>query len=64
MKTIRIIWYITFLIASIWCVWNLLFGNIEWWVGLLPIAFLISTMPFFKPSDFNVFRKPNNKDSK
>ena len=57
MKWVRIIWYIAFLIASIWVIRNLITGRFEWWENLLPIVILISTMPFRKLSDFNVFKK-------
>jgi len=57
MKWVRIIWYIVFLIATIWVIRNLITGRFEWWENLFPIVILISTMPFRKLSDFNIFKK-------
>jgi hypothetical protein len=57
MKWVRIFWYIIFLFASIWVIRNLIMGRMEWWENLFPIVFLISTMPFRKWSDFNIFKK-------
>ena len=56
MKWVRIIWYIVFLIASIWVIRNIIIGRFEW-LDLLLIAFLMSFMPFRVPSDFNIFKK-------
>ena len=56
MKWVRIIWYIVFLIASIWVIRNIITGRFEW-LDLILIAFLISFMPFRVPSDFNIFKK-------
>jgi hypothetical protein len=57
MKWVRIFWYIIFLFASIWVIRNLIMGRMEWWENLFPIVMLISTMPFRKWSDFNIFKK-------
>ena len=57
MKWDRIFWYIIFLFASIWVIRNLIMGRMEWWENLFPIVMLISTMPFRKWSDFNIFKK-------
>ena len=57
MKWVRIFWYIMFLFASIWVIRNLIMGRMEWWENLFPIVMLISTMPFRKWRDFNIFKK-------
>ena len=56
MKWVRIIWYIIFLITSIWVIRNIIIGRFEW-LDLVLIAFLIGFMPFRVPSDFNIFKK-------